>query len=257
MAVEDHLSSDDSGTTAGSRVWGPRVEQGPIIHSTADASSRWASDWTNSTQNTWMSKSEAIGLYGELPQWQRDMFDGIAAASPSGMDSGRSVYERYVDSAAAYEAQGLRRTPAELAMQDVNGGVVAFDPSGGGSSGPGGGGRGGYSGPVSQTTLMNEQDVDRTANALALELIGRPLSQQELAKVTKRLRKEEYANPTVTTPQGPGGSVTQSGLSAEGRADVLREVISQNPEYQQFQVDHTVLDTMLATLNKREAMVNG
>jgi hypothetical protein len=103
---------------------------------------------------------------------------------------------------------------------------------------------------------MDERDVDRTANALALELIGRPLSQKELSKVTKRLRSEEAANPTISTP-GVGSSVTQSGLSAEGRADVLREVISENPEYQQFQVDNTVLDTMLSELNKREQMVNG
>lgn len=120
-------------------------------------------------------------------------------------------------------------------------------------SGPG---RGGYSGPVAQTTFMDERDVDRTANALALTLIGRPLSAKEMAKVTERLRSEEKANPTVTTP-GVGSSVTQSGLSAEGRADVLREVIAENPEYQQFQVDTTVLDTMLSELNKREQMVNG
>ena len=114
----------------------------------------------------------------------------------------------------------------------------------------------GYSGPVSSTTFMDERDVDRTANALALELIGRPLSDKELAKVTKRLRSEESANPTVTTP-GVGSSMTESGLSAEGRSDVLREVISENPDFQQFQVDHTVLDSMLASLTKREKMVNG
>lgn len=120
----------------------------------------------------------------------------------------------------------------------------------------GSGGSGGYSGPVATTTLMDDRDVDRTANALALELIGRPLSDKELAKVTQRLRTEERANPTVTTP-GTGTSLTQSGLSAEGRADVLREVIAENPEYRQFQVDNTVLDTMLSELNKREQMVNG
>ena len=99
--------------------------------------------------------------------------------------------------------------------------------------------------------------MDRTANALALELIGRTLTDKELSKVSKRLRSEETANPTITTPQGPGGSTTQSGLSAEGRQDVLKEVIAKNPDYQKFQVDHTVLDTMLAEFDKRRAIVNG
>lgn len=253
MGVKDQLAAEESSdTTTGSRVWGPRVEQGPIINSTADSSERWASDWTNSTLNTDMSKADAVGLYGKLPVWQQSMFQSIADASTSGMDSGRSVYERYVDSSAAHWSQGQRRTPAELALADIQSGAVSADVSGDGRSK----GRGGYSGPVTQTTFMDERDVDRTANALALTLIGRPLSAKEMAKVTARLRSEEKANPTVTTP-GVGSSVTQSGLSAEGRADVLREVIAENPEYQQFQVDTTVLDTMLSELNKREQMVNG
>lgn len=226
MAVEDHLSSDDSGTTTGSRVWGPRVEQGPIIHSTADASSRWASDWTNSAQNTWMSKSEAIGLYGKLPQWQRDMFDGIAAASPSGMDSGRSVYERYVDSAAAYESQGLRRTPAELAMQDVNGGVVAFDPSGGDSSS--GGGRG-YSGPVSTVTNYNEADLRIMADSIGSEVLGRGVTDKEFRKVLAKVRAAESANPSVSGGAAAASMTNVSGLSQQGREDVMtRALLKQN-----------------------------
>lgn len=254
MGVKDQLAAEESSdTTTGSRVWGPRVDQGPIINSTPDASERWGSDWTNSTLNTWMSKSDAVGLYGKLPEWQQSMFQSIADASTSGMDSGRSVYERYVDSASAFANQGERRTPAELALADIQSGAVSADVSGESKSR---GGSRGYSGPVAQTTFMDERDVDRTANALALTLIGRPLSAKEMSKVTERLRAEERANPTVTTP-GVGSSVTQSGLSAEGRADVLREVIAENPEYQQFQVDTTVLDTMLSELNKREQMVNG
>lgn len=257
MGVKDQLeaeeSSGGSGTTTGSRVWGPRVEQGPIINSTADASERWASDWTNATLNTDMSKADAVGLYGKLPVWQRNMFQSIADASKSGMDSGRSVYERYVDSSAAAWSQGQRRTPAEMALEDIQSGAVAGNAAS--DTDRSGGGRG-YSGPVAQTTFMDERDVDRTANALALTLIGRPLSAHELSKVTQRLRAEEKANPTVTSP-GVGSSVTQSGLSAQGREDVLREVIAENPEYQQFQVDTTVLDTMLSELNKREQMVNG
>lgn len=208
-----------------------------------------ASDYSSPTYNEQITVADAELNWDSLDVKTQNAITDIAKAR--GGRSGSALWERAVALSERSVRDGDPRTPFDFLNEMA--GKVDLD----GSSGPGGGGRGGYSGPVSQISLMDERDVDRTANALALELIGRPLSQQELAKVTKRLRKEEYANPTVTTPQGPGGSVTQSGLSAEGRADVLREVISKNPDYQQFQVDHTVLDTMLATLNKREAMVNG
>lgn len=202
--------------------------------------------------------TDARNTFNEI--WGAGTAPGATRAEKAQLDAFLAGLRRYTGSEIG------TRGSAETAWGDVlkdasRAGVDAFALLGtknpadtdDGSSGSGRG----YSGPVAQTAFMDERDVDRTANALALELIGRPLSQKELSKVTARLRSEEKANPTVMTPNGPGASTTQSGLSAEGRADVLREVISENPEYQQFQVDTTVLDTMLSELNKREQMVNG
>lgn len=199
----------------------------------------------------------------------RNTFNEIwgAGTAPNASREDKAQLQAFLSGLRRYTGSEIgTRGSAETAWADVlkdasRSGVDAFSLLGTRNpadteDGSSGSGRGGYSGPVAQTTFMDERDVDRTANALALELIGRPLSQKELAKVTARLRSEEKANPTVTTP-GVGSSMTQAGLSAEGRQDVLREVIAENPEYQQFQVDTTVLDTMLSELNKREQMVNG
>lgn len=203
--------------------------------------------WTVAVPGT---ERGADATWAALPQGTRKQISALAEAYHPNA-TGESLWAKAVTGAAELSEFGRPTTAFEWLSnysQDLD-----MGESGSGRSGSG---RGGYSGPTATTTFMDERDIDRTANALALELIGRPLSPNEMAKVAKRLRSEEAANPTISTP-GVGSSVTQSGLSAEGRADVLREVIAENPEYQQFQVDNTVLDTMLSELNEREQMVNG
>lgn len=120
------------------------------------------------------------------------------------------------------------------------------------------GGGSGSGGPTTRRdiTYMAESDIDATANAIALELIGRPLDQKEIDRVTKRMRKAEATMPSVTT-YSSGGSVTQQGLTSQGREDILREVIAQNPEYEQFQVDTTVLDAMSDFIDRKKEISGG
>jgi hypothetical protein len=212
---------------------------------------------TLETVPTVMAVAKAQDIFNQV--WGAGSVKGASAAAKQQKENMLALLRRYSNSelgtrGAAEQAWNDALTDAARGNVDVY--QLLAGESGFDEDDKSGSGRGGYSGPTATTTFMDERDVDRTANALALELIGRPLSQKEIAKVTKRLRSEEAANPTISTP-GVGSSVTQSGLSAEGRADVLREVIAENPEYQQFQVDNTVLDTMLSELNKREQMVNG
>lgn len=254
MGVRDNL--DEQPTTGSSSM--ARVERAPWAlnaPSYIGSGDLYSSALTDPRSGYWTmnvsaSERNAEGLWGALPVETRREIDRLAKQYHPN-STGESLWDKAISGAAALTEAGKPTTAFEW-LSSYSEQYGGDDPSGGSR----GSGRGGYSGPVAQTTFMDERDVDRTANALALELIGRPLSQKELSKVTARLRSEEKANPTVTTP-GVGSSVTQSGLSAEGRADVLREVIAENPEYQQFQVDTTVLDTMLSELNKREQMVNG
>ena len=118
-------------------------------------------------------------------------------------------------------------------------------------------GRGGaYKGPVSSYTEMAESDVRATANDVAIELLGRPLDQDEFNRVLRKTRKAEQAQPNVTT-KSTGQTMTQQGLTAQGREDILREVISKNPGYEQFQVETTVLDAMLNFVNKKKQVSGG
>lgn len=251
MGVRDNL--DEPATTGSSSM--ARVERAPWALNapsyigSGDLYSPALSDPRSGywTMNVSASERNAAGLWSALPLATREELDRLAKNYHPN-STGESLWDKAVSGAAALTKAGKPTTVFEW----LSGYSEQY---GDGDGSRGGGGR--YTGPVAQTTFMDERDVDRTANALALELIGRPLSQKELSKVTARLRSEEKANPTVMTPNGPGASTTQSGLSAEGRQDVLREVIAENPEYQQFQVDTTVLDTMLSELNKREQMVNG
>lgn len=118
------------------------------------------------------------------------------------------------------------------------------------------GGGGGYTGPVSQYTEMAESDIRATANDVALELLGRPLDDKEFNRVLRKTRRAEQAEPTVTT-RSTGKTVTRQGLTAQGRDDILRDVISKNPEYEQFQVETTVLDAMLKFVNQKRQVSDG
>ena len=115
----------------------------------------------------------------------------------------------------------------------------------GSGSGSGGSGSGGYAGPRSTVTLMNENDLRSTANTVASTVIGRGITDEEFQKILKRVRTAERQQPTVTTP-GVGTSVTQEGLSAAGRQDVIRDALMKGPEAE----DYTKATTMMGIFNK-------
>ena len=125
----------------------------------------------------------------------------------------------------------------------------------GGDDGAGSRGAGGYSGPRASVVQQAESDINATANALALEMIGRPLNQKELNRITKRIRTAEVEQPTITSGS-PARTVQQQGLTAQGREDILREVIAKRPEFEKFQLDTTVMDAMNAYVQEKRAVVD-
>jgi len=116
--------------------------------------------------------------------------------------------------------------------------------------------KGRYTGPVESRTIQAESDIKATANALAIELIGRPVSDKELNKLVERMRSAEMQQPNITT-SATGSTTTTQGLTAQGREDILREVIAKNPEYEKFQVDTTVLDAMTNFIDKKKQVSGG
>jgi hypothetical protein len=134
-------------------------------------------------------------------------------------------------------------------MEDIlkgNANVLGGDDGGSGSK---------YTGPRASVVQQAESDINATANALALEMIGRPLNQKELNRVTKRIRTAEVEQPTISTG-GKAMTVQQQGLTAQGREDILREVIAKRPEFEKFQLDTTVMDAMNAYVQEKRAVID-
>lgn len=117
-------------------------------------------------------------------------------------------------------------------------------------------GAGGYRGPTQTITEMAESDIRKSANTIAIELLGRPIDEKEMDRIVRKMRSAEQEQPTVTTAV-PGRTLTQQGLTAQGREDILRDLISENPEYEQFQVNTTVLDSMLDFVNRKKQVSGG
>lgn len=110
-----------------------------------------------------------------------------------------------------------------------------------------------YKGPVASVTLANEDDLRAAADTLGAEILGRAITDDEFQRAFKKIRSAERAQPTVTTST-PGMTVTESGLSAEGRKDIMREVLLQGPEAEDFTLATKMMDLYRKALGE---MPNG
>ena len=148
------------------------------------------------------------------------------------------------------DAQGGSNSATEL----LNG---AFGP---GSPGGGDGDSGGkYKGPVTTTssTITDEISAKALLNNYARDLIGRDLNDKEVDKYVKQFNRLEKENPqvSVSTPGvGRASSVTNTAASKE---ELLRQVVSSNPDYAKFQIDTTIMDMLLDDIEKGKAVING
>ena len=96
-----------------------------------------------------------------------------------------------------------------------------------------GGGGSGYTGPTSSVTLANEYDLREAANAVASTVLGRGIKDSEFEQVLKKIRKQEKAQPTISTPS-TGSNVTKAGLTAEGRQNIMRDSLMKSPEAEEY-----------------------
>lgn len=116
---------------------------------------------------------------------------------------------------------------------------IASKANGGqGATGSGGSGSGGYSGPVSSVSTMDPQSAAMLLNRLAVDKLGRNLTDDELAQYTKDFRAGEMRNPTVSSGSGPT-RLTQEGMSDTDLAD---QIIRENPVFADNVLKTDVLD---------------
>jgi hypothetical protein len=149
------------------------------------------------------------------------------------------------DAAASLEAgdSTLVKTPTDLLIGDRGGEDIPVGPRGGSGSRA-------YTGPVQSVTVQAESDVRATADTVAMEMLGRGVSDEEFQRILNRTRKAEQAQPQVTT-SATGMSTTQQGLTAEGRQDIVQNIIAKKPEYQEFQKATTLMSWFDRALNER------
>lgn len=181
--------------------------------------------------NVWQSKADLAGAFDGLEDWEQEIFARLASARGK-TATASGTFDRYVSRAAALSKEGQRKTPVEIAYEDaMKKGLLGADyepPSKEAAKA-----RGRYAGPTASVSVANEDDLRRTADALGAELLGRAVSDEEFQKVLKRVRSAEQAQPTVTS-RAPGATVTETGISAEGRKDIMRDMLAQDPESQEF-----------------------
>ena len=120
-------------------------------------------------------------------------------------------------------------------------------------------GSGGYSGPVTTTTvsITDENTAEALLDKYARDLLGRGLTKQETQKYIKDFNKAEAAAPQVTTSAGSGATRTSTTETAASKEELLRQVVSSNPDYAKFQVDTTIVDMLMDDIQKAKVMIRG
>jgi hypothetical protein len=132
-------------------------------------------------------------------------------------------------------------------------------PQGSHSGGSGGRSRGssGGSGGISQSISYDNApalDVRSIADQVAMEFLGRGVTQDEMRKILARVRVYENNNPSVSTGQsGAGVSVSRSqgGASTAGRQQVIEKILAKNPEFGDYQKATTMMDWFNSALQER------
>jgi hypothetical protein len=191
------------------------------------------------------SKSDAEKIWDQLPKQTQDTLTQIARSQ--GGRSGKAYWERKVAASYVSSKQGEQVNPWQFIEQDLSGASLAAT---GGSSGGRGGRTAAYTGPVQSITVQAESDVRSTANAVAMEMLGRGVSDEEFKRILNRTRKAEQAQPQVATTS-TGMSTTEQGLTAEGRKDIIENIIAKKPEYQEFQKATTLMSWFDRALQER------
>jgi hypothetical protein len=125
---------------------------------------------------------------------------------------------------------------------------------------PEGDGGGAYRGPVTTvtTTITDPTTAEAVLDKFARETLGRALTKKETERYLSEYRQIEEENPqvTTTTPVGKARreTVTETQPSKE---EMLRQVLSQNPDYQKFQIDTTIMDLLLEDIKAGQEVIRG
>ena len=121
------------------------------------------------------------------------------------------------------------------------------------------GGRGGYTGPVTTTTttITDEVSAEALIDSVARDLLGRSLNPRETQKYLRQFRAAEMEAPQVTTTTPGVATRSTETVTAADKGELLRQIISENPDYQDFQMDTTIMDMLLKDIKAGQEIIYG
>jgi len=160
------------------------------------------------------------------------------------------AYKLVLEGSASLYEEGVVKPPDAI-LNELSKGSGALG-LGGDELGPTGGAAA-YTGPRSTVQLSNETTAYTLLNTAARDMIGRDLTPDEVRKYTSELNRIEGESAQVTTPQGPGMTVYSGGVD---RQEVVRQLISDNPDFAGYQLNHEIMDTILADIDEGQAFLN-
>jgi len=114
-----------------------------------------------------------------------------------------------------------------------------------------------YTGPIESVVVQAETDITAAAQAEAQQILGRTATDEEIQKIIRRTRSAETEQPDVRRQEGMARTVSEQGLTKEGRDAILRQVLMSSPDYASYQFDSTVMDMMLNNLRKGQEVARG
>jgi hypothetical protein len=116
-----------------------------------------------------------------------------------------------------------------------------------------------YSGPVTTTTtnITDEDTAEALLDKYARDLLGRGLTEKERTKYVKEFNIAEREAPQVTYSEGSRATRASTTTTATSKEELLREVVSKNPDYAKFQVDTTIMDLLMDDIRKGQEVIRG
>lgn len=225
------------GGTTGVLVTSPDMGRSQYAYETKDipASSLMALGKAKPTD--YLRKPSDVPNFYALSPEERSFFDAAAKAVHP-LKTGSSYRDELIQASYDLSTRGIYMSPLQLAQQ-----AYSESPRGGAGSGRG------RLGTSRQVTMASERDLRSTADAIGAEVLGRGITDEEFQKVLRRVRTVEQAEPTVTRRTG-AGTVTESGLTADGRKDLITEMLMKGPEAKEFAQATTMMDAFYQALSE-------
>jgi hypothetical protein len=181
-------------------------------------------------------------------EW-KDWIDGLAKFIDY-RRTGSSLWTDAINASQALQKQGVNVSPMMWLVDVAREKGYNLEAAEAVAKSAGAGGRGVTGGPRATVSLSSERDLRAAVDAMAAQVLGRAATDEEFQTALAQVRSAEQSEPTVTTRVG-GQTVTQAGITAEGRSNIIRESLMKGPEAEEFGKATKMMDLFYSALEAR------